>query len=101
RYGDEVRDPEHYFGDKKDAKVDPKLMSLVTRLIEERSSPWDPAMVRDPVQERLLDIIAAKKKGRKPAKPKKTAEKSGNVVSIMDALRRSLESESGSKGRGR
>src|SRR3546814_8529952 len=52
RYGDEVRDPEHYFGGRKDAKVDPKLMSLVTRLIEERSRPWDPSMIRDPVQER-------------------------------------------------
>lgn len=100
RYGDEVRDPDAYFGDLGKAKVDPKLVSLVTALINERSKPWDPAMVGDPVQERLLDIIAAKKKGRKPAKPRKPAEKPGNVVSIMDALRRSLEAEGG-KGKRR
>src|SRR3546814_10905372 len=82
RYGDEVRDPEHYFGGRKDAKVDPKLMSLVTRLIEERSRPWDPSMVRDPVQERLLDIIAAKKKGRKPAKPR-SEEHTSELQSLM------------------
>ena len=30
RYGDEVRDPQAYFGDIETGKVEPKLMSLVT-----------------------------------------------------------------------
>jgi len=101
RYGDEVRDPGPYFGGLKGGKVDPKLMAMVTTLIEERSKPWDPAMVGDPVQERLLEIIAAKRKGRKPTKAKKVAEKPGNVVSIMDALRRSIEADDAGKGKGR
>ncbi|MTH36514.1 hypothetical protein GL279_18155 [Paracoccus limosus] len=52
-------------------------------------------MVTDPVQDRLLDIIAAKAKGRKRT-PKPRLEKSaapGNVVNIMDALRKSIASE--------
>lgn len=101
RYGDEVRDPAHYFGEIESRKVDPKLMSLVTTLIEERSQSWDPKMVGDPVQARLLEIINSKKKGRAAPKKKRAPEKPDNVVSIMDALRRSIESEGGSKGRGR
>jgi DNA end-binding protein Ku len=93
RYGDEVRDPELYFGDIKTQKIDSKLMSLVTTLIDERTEPWDPAIVCDPVQERLLEIIASKKKGKRPPKTKTVPERPSNVVDIMDALRRSIASE--------
>ena len=42
RYGDEVRDPKDYFGKIGDGKFDPKLVNLVTTLIEERRRPWSP-----------------------------------------------------------
>ncbi|GLK57231.1 DNA end-binding protein Ku [Methylopila capsulata] len=99
RYGDEVRDPEDYFGGLETDKPDPKLMTLVTSLIEERTKPWSPKMVDDPVQARLLELIASRKKGRK-TKPKAKAEEpaeTGKVISIMDALRKSLAKESGGK----
>ncbi|MCZ4093327.1 hypothetical protein [Sinorhizobium psoraleae] len=54
--------PEDYFGDIGDDDNDSTLMSLVTSLIEERSKPWNPNMVRDPVQEKLLEIIEDKRK---------------------------------------
>ncbi len=89
-YGDEVRDPDLYFKPS-DSDSPADARKLVKQLIEQRTSTWDPAMVRDPVQERLLDIIAAKKKGRaKRAAPRAKEDKPGNVVNIMDALRRSL-----------
>lgn len=92
-YGDEVRNDDSYFDGIDDAKPDAKLMDLVDQLIQERIKPWDPKMVLDPVQERLLDIIASKKKGRKkPSKAKiEEEERPSNVVSIMDALRKSLD----------
>jgi DNA end-binding protein Ku len=93
KYGDEVRDPEVYFGDLKADTINPKLKVLVTKLIDERTKPWDPAMVADPVQEKLLEIIAAKKKGKRVRKPKSVPEPASNVVNIMDALRRSIGSE--------
>lgn len=102
RYGDEVRDPDDYFEKIDSGKTEPKLMRLVATLIEERSKPWTPDMVGDPVQERLLDIIAAKKKGKKrPAKVKEEPEeaKPDNVVNIMDALRKSISSEAKSSKR--
>jgi DNA end-binding protein Ku len=95
RYGDEVRDPEAYFGNIDKKSGDPKLMELVKKLIDERTKPWQPKMIDDPVQDRLLDIIASKKKGKK--RPEKTAkaepETPSNVINIMDALRRSVMSE--------
>ncbi len=101
RYGDEVRDEAAYFKAVADEKPEAKLLRLVTKVIDERTTAWDPAMVEDPVQAKLLDIIAAKKKGRKrPAKAKAPAEAApGNVVSIMDALKKSLAAESGRSGR--
>lgn len=95
RFGDEVRDRDTYFADIKDGKTDPQLMTLVTTLIDERTKPWDPKMVDDPVQDRLLEIIAAKKKGKKRPAAAKAAEpeEPGNVINIMDALRKSIASE--------
>jgi DNA end-binding protein Ku len=99
RYGDEVRDAEPYFGDIGPGKADPKLMSMVTKLIEQNTKPWAPEMVGDPVQARLLDIIASKKKGNRPPNPKLQPERPSNVVSIMDALRKSIAREKQPKKR--
>lgn len=101
RYGDEVRNEQDYFGKIGEAKPDADLMKLVTRLIEQRTAKWTPDMVGDPVQAKLLDIIAAKKKGRKrPAKAKeKPAAPAGNVINLMDVLKKSIASESKAKGR--
>ncbi len=92
RYGDEIRDQQAYFdGIKTD--VEPKLLSLVTTLIEKNRRAWDPTLVRDPVQEQLLDIIASKKKGKRFPKAEAPAATPGNVVNILDALRKSLKEE--------
>ncbi len=94
RYGDEVRPEKDYFEGLKAEKQQPKALALVKTLIKERTRPWSPKLAADPVQNRLLDIIAAKKKGRKrPAKAKAPPPTSGNVINIMDALRKSIKAE--------
>lgn len=99
RYGDEVREAEDYFADIDDTKPDAKALRLVGKLIEERVADWSPEMVEDPVQKRLKSIIAAKKRKQTPSsrsRPKKGEEKKDtpdNVVSIMDALRKSVQAE--------
>ncbi|MBR0648302.1 Ku protein [Roseomonas terrae] len=89
RFGDEVRDPSMYFPDS-NTDATPDLRKLIGQLIQKRTGNWDPDMVRDPVQERLLDIIASKRKGRPRRAAPKAPEPASNVVNIMDALRRSL-----------
>lgn len=106
RYGDEVREAEDYFEGIDETAPDAKVLQLVGKLIEERTSEWAPSMVEDPVQKRLKSIIAAKKRKQKPAakmdggKPAEPDDTPDNVVSIMDALRKSLSAEkAGRKGR--
>jgi DNA end-binding protein Ku len=100
RYGNEVREAEDYFAGIDGKKAEPKLLGLIKKLIEERSQPWNPAMVKDPVQEELKSLIAAKKKkgGKKPAARPAGDEPDGrgasNVVDLMSALKKSLEKPS-------
>lgn len=97
RYGDELRDAGDYFADLPDDKPPTRQMTLMRKLISERTTPWDPAMISDPVQARLLDIIEARKKRPKRRTKPKTAQKpaTDNVIDIMDALRKSIGSEKG------
>jgi DNA end-binding protein Ku len=98
RFGDEVRDPRVIFGGENEVPLDPNLLDLVSQLIEERKKPWSPDMVRDPVQERLIDIINEKKKGVPPTKAKAQPEPGpSNVINIMDALRKSVAAEAKSR----
>jgi DNA end-binding protein Ku len=102
RYGDEVRAAEPYFDGIEAEKPDPEALALVTRLIEARSKPWSPTMVKDPVQAKLASLIEARQKEQKPPRGKKPAaprEGGGQVVSILDALRQSIDREK--KGRTR
>ena len=99
RYGAEVRDPRDVFASIRDADLDPALLKLVSQLIDERKTSWSPELVRDPVQERLLDLIEEKRKGethraRREAEPERAPS---NVVNIMDALKRSVAAEAGTK----
>jgi DNA end-binding protein Ku len=96
RYGDEVRNEDAYFKPIGNDTADEEMMPLVQKLIKKHTRHWDVKMVADPVQEKLLEIIEAKKKNlakparSKPARPVKTT---GNVINIMDALRKSIAAE--------
>ncbi|MEW6256866.1 MAG: Ku protein [Pseudomonadota bacterium] len=100
RYADEVRSFEG--APKAPAQPDKAALALVRKLIDAQTEPWSPDLVGDPVQDGLLDLIASKTRKRPrrkaPAAPEPT---SGNVVNIMDALRRSLGGESGGGRKGR
>ena len=92
RFGDEVRSPPTAPPTGK--RPDPKALSLIRHLIDERTVPWNAAMLKDPVQEKLRDIIAEKSKSKKkPPRKKPEPASSSNVINIMDALRKSIESD--------
>lgn len=98
RYGDEVRDEDTYFEGIRDDKADSEMMPLVQKLIKQQTQDWSPKLVVDPVQDRLLEIIDAKKKAmKKPAKARSktsaVAKAPGNVINIMDALKKSVAAE--------
>lgn len=96
RFGDEVRPPAPYFKDVGRDKPAARALTMVRSLIKARRQDWDPELLRDPVEERLGDLIEARKKGRK--RPRKAAPREapkGEVVDIMTALKRSLAAERG------
>ncbi len=90
RYGDEIRPAEPAPG-----KADAKLTRLVGKLIEARTEPWSDELVSDPVQENLAKLIAGKAGKHRVASKSDDAPppSSDNVVSIMDALKRSLAAD--------
>ncbi|WP_425624732.1 Ku protein [Agrobacterium radiobacter] len=98
RYGDEIRDEDTYFAGIDDETADRDMMSLVQQSLKKQTQHWNPKMVIDPVQHRLLDIIADKKKAlKKPTKAKPPAPGKAapsNVIHIMDALKKSVAAES-------
>jgi DNA end-binding protein Ku len=91
RYADEIRPAEPAPG-----KADAKLTRLVGKLIEARTEAWSDELVSDPVQENLAKLIAGRTGKRKAAatKDEDAPPPSGNnVVSIMDALKRSFAAD--------
>ena len=96
RYGDEVRPADDYFP--KAAKAEAKLTRLVTELIDARTEAWSERFLEDTVQEQMKKIVAGKKPRRgKAEEPEATAPTGGNVVSIMDALKRSVAADKGKR----
>src|SRR5690606_14451592 len=96
RFGDEVRNAEDYFSAIEEGKPDTKLLSTVRKLIKDKTEDWNPDFLQDPVQKNLQSMITSKKK-KKPATSPKTRKtepaSGGNVINIMDALRKSLAKE--------
>lgn len=96
RYGDEVRDAETYFKAIQPENATADALGLMSKLIHNKLEPWSTKRMADPVQEKLLDIIAAKKSTKKKGGAAKTTVENeapateGNVIDIMEALKRSL-----------
>lgn len=95
RFGDEVRDEDEYWKSVKAEKPDSKMLSMVEKIIADRTTTWSDTMLKDPVQDRLLEIIKSKKSPKKKAKAKPDAEPviepQSNVIDLMAALKKSLE----------
>ncbi len=98
RYGDEVRSPEDELGGI--AGTPPSdAPSLFARLIDKRTRPWDGAAIRDSLEEDLRKLIAARKKGHRRKVAAKEPPPAGNVVSIVDALKKSIAAERPGSGK--
>ena len=92
RFGDEVRNEDEYFEKVEEEKLDSKMLSMVEKIIEERTAPWSDDMVKDPVQAKLKQIIKAKqapqkKAGKKADKDDRDDEVKApsNVIDLMAA----------------
>lgn len=97
-YADEVRDFSAI--DQEDVQVREKELKLAEMLINELSEKkFSPLQYKDEYRERLLDRIKAKAQGKVITAEEKEEERGGEVIDIMEALRRSLEGGSAPKPR--
>lgn len=90
-YKYEVRDDKTYFDDISDVKIPKEMLDLAEHIIETKKGKFDPAQFDDRYEEALKELLQAKQQGREIKAPKE--ERPSNVVNLMDALRRSIESE--------
>ncbi|MER8953080.1 Ku protein [Mesorhizobium sp. M0833] len=99
RYGDTVRRPEMVFGDIKSVKTDAEMIRLAEHIVDEKQAKFDPSEFEDKYENALIELVRAKKAGRKAPKTKAEPRPS-NVVNLFDALKKSLSSEAGAPAKG-
>ena len=93
RYPYEVRPAEEYFDEIQDVKVTKDMLDLARHIVNQKSGRFEPEKFEDQYETALIDLINAKRSG-KPITPKERPA-AGNVVDLMEALRRSVGGEAG------
>jgi DNA end-binding protein Ku len=79
------------FDDIKVPKTDPEMVEIASMLIDKKVGKFDPSTFEDRYENALIEMINAKKAGKKLPKP--AAAPKENVVNLADVLRKSLEKE--------
>jgi DNA end-binding protein Ku len=89
RYPYEIRDENEYFDDIQDVKVTKEMLDLAKHIVDTKSGDFEPGKFEDRYENALVELLNQKRKGE----PERTAVKprdTGNVINLMDALRKSL-----------
>lgn len=101
RYDRTVRQPDTVLDDIPNLKTDKEMIELARNVIEKNASKFDPSEFDDKYEEAVIELIRAKKAGKKISRPRQTEEKPSNVVNLFDALKKSLaaDNDEGPSGR--
>jgi DNA end-binding protein Ku len=98
RYADEVNKAQGYFREIGDHKPDEDMLDLASMLIEKKTGKFDPSEFHNRYVDALKDLIAEKQKhkGEKIIQePEGEAPKGSNVIDLMAALKKSLDTGGG------
>ena len=98
RYPYEVRKEDEYFADIEDEKIPKDMMELASHIVETKSGHFKPEEFEDHYEDALKELLKKKQSGEKIEAPR--AREPAKVISLMDALRRSVDAERGGGGRG-
>jgi DNA end-binding protein Ku len=90
RSAKEIREPSSAL-DKLSAKGSDDMLAMAAQIIASKDAAFAPAEFEDRYEEALLTLVKSKISGGQPVITK--APERGNVVNLMDALRRSIEEE--------
>jgi DNA end-binding protein Ku len=103
RYPEELRDPADYFKDIKRVAVNEDSLELAMELIKRKAAKFDPSKFKDQYEAAVRELVEAKIKHAPIPKDEVEAPRRGQVINLMDALRKSVggdaaaESSSGKK----
>jgi DNA end-binding protein Ku len=92
-YKNEVRNDAVYFEDIPDLKIGSDMLDLAVHIVETKAAHFDPAKFEDRYEQALAELIQSKRAGQTITP--KPAPQPSNVVNLMDALRRSVQSARG------
>jgi DNA end-binding protein Ku len=90
RSAKEIREPSSAL-DKLNAKYAPDMLAMASQIIASKAMAFQPDAFEDRYEEALLTLVKSKIAGGQPVITK--APERGNVVNLMDALKRSIEEE--------
>jgi len=95
RYADELRAPAEYFDEVPTAKPQKDMVDLAVQLVEKKSAPFDATKFEDHYGTALKELVQEKMKGHKLVAKEAERPSGGNVVDLMEALKRSIGENSG------
>jgi len=98
RYADEVNKAQSYFREIGDHKPDEDMIDLASMLIEKKTGKFDPSEFHNRYVDALRELITEKQKhkGEKIIQePEGPPPKGSNVIDLMAALKKSVESGGG------
>jgi DNA end-binding protein Ku len=90
RTAKEIREPSSAI-DKLNVKIGDDMLKMAAQIIASKKTKFNPAEFEDRYEEALMTLVKSKIAGGKPVITK--APERGNVVNLMDALKRSIEEE--------
>jgi DNA end-binding protein Ku len=93
RYPYEVRKEDEYFDDIADEKIPKDMLDLATHIVESKAGHFKPEKFEDHYEDALKELLKKKQSGQKIEAPRD--REPSKVVNLMDALRRSVETERG------
>lgn len=96
RYPYEIRDEKAVFDEIPDVEVPADMLKLADHIVESKKGEFDPSKFVDHYEEAVVDLIRNKRAGL-PAQPQKVSPTAPNVISLMDALRKSIGEEKAAK----
>jgi DNA end-binding protein Ku len=93
RYPYELRDAEEYFDGIKSPKITKDMIELASHILDSKAAHFDPSKFKDEYEDALKKLVKRKAAG-KPIGAAEPEKRPGNVVSLMDALKQSVQGKS-------
>jgi DNA end-binding protein Ku len=90
RYAYEVRGADAYFEEVPELKLDPDLKEMAKLIIKRKSGHFDAGEFNDRYEDAIVEMVREKQSGTKPRPAKSAPAGGGNVINLMEALKRSL-----------